>query len=244
MRVGIIRPDSSLHDSELATDFHFVLAQQCLASEAYSTYYREAAERGEFVLLDNGAAELGRSVSAEDLLKACELINPSVVVAPDVLFDSDATIFRTMQFLGRVGGRYKVMAVPQGRNDEDYLETFHLFNQQSSIAWLGLTKYATPAFGSRVALLKIIEPIVDKPCHLLGLWYDALELLEEKQFSFAKSTDSSRPVKLALQGLHMLEHKRYTKDPALQFFEHVLTEEERALAISNAHCFISLAGGL
>lgn len=236
MKVAIIRPDAHLEDPRLQTDFHLVLAQQVLASKDYLAYYQQAIARGNFVILDNDAAELGQATSDDLLLEAAELLRPHVVVAPDVLFDTEQTLARTNSFLKQAKS-LTVMAVPQGKTAKSYLECFEAFNKDSRVQWLGITKYCVPAFPCRLDVLSRISSL--KPCHLLGMPQVPWDLAKEKRCKFAVSNDSSVPIRMALQDLpldYYSMRKHYDS-----FFDQVLTEDQLSLAINNVRKYINLA---
>ncbi len=199
-----------------STKYHLALAHLCLESEIYRNFYWQRRKRGEFVILDNGCAEKGSSISSEQLVMLAFDIRPNVLVCPDVLRDTDATLTATNRFLDRYAARLKalnidLMAVPQGTNAIDWDRSFIWFNADPTISWLGISKYVVGAFPTRLAALRLIDGRVRKKCHLLGMVDDPLAVVDERKFRFVKSTDSAIPVKMGMQGLTLDDWPKYKR---------------------------------
>ena len=206
-RVAIICPTKAL--DIFSTDTHLVLSQYYKAIPAYREFYlKRRASSQDFIMLDNGAAELKASVEGLSVLDiACEL-KPNVVVAPDIIYRKEATLLGTKAFLDAHYKELKslgikIMGVPQGDNIPEWLECYREFNKDSRISWLGISMFYTPKFGKRVEILKAIKATVKKPCHLLGLWNNPYDLLEERCYDFVKSVDTAKPVEFAMEGLSL-----------------------------------------
>jgi hypothetical protein len=222
MKAAIICPTSMLEwlQKEFNPHFHLVLAQVYLKDKQYARFFQERREAGDEILLDQGAAERGASIEADKLMKVVRSLKPTTVVAPDVIYDSVSTVFRTGKFLKTnlaelQGLRVKVMAVPQGEDNTTYLHCFEMFNVAGNVDQLGISKFYAPRFVERARLLHIIREQVKKPCHLLGVWDDVSSLVEEK-LDFITSVDTAKPIKLGLQGLSLSEAER--RKPMPDFF--------------------------
>ena len=88
----VISPLSNLEPMKLG-DRLFVLAHLWMQDAGYRRFVRMWQDENPdgWITLDNSAAE--RSLVTEDvLIKICHELMPSEVIAPDVLFDKDATI--------------------------------------------------------------------------------------------------------------------------------------------------------
>ncbi len=104
---------------------HLILADKVLADSEYRDNYLERKHAGEYIILDNGAAENGVSLGSEELLEAARLVEADEIVAPDVLEDSQATIEQTESFLSEMAERLRrtklrIMVVPQGTNGYEW----------------------------------------------------------------------------------------------------------------------------
>ena len=103
MKLAHIVPTSYLDKFDLITnsDFHMVLAHQVLKDELYASFFFEQSKKSKYVLLGNSAFEFGDAIDDLILTKAIEKINPTEFILPDVLFDSESTYKRTINFLNK-----------------------------------------------------------------------------------------------------------------------------------------------
>jgi hypothetical protein len=228
---------------EFNPHFHLVLAQVYLKDDAYAEFFRGRVVNGDEVLLDQGAAELGAAIKAEHLIKVVRELRPSIVVAPDVVYVSVETIYRTRMFLQDYLGELKslgvkVLAVPQGEDVPSYCKCFRLFNSAQEIDWLGISKFYHIKFRGRTELLSLVKNEVAKPCHLLGVYNKVSDLSEEK-FSFIKSVDTAKPIKLGLQGLSLGETDK--RQPMSDFFSRPPTN--LGLVKQNIEEYLSIVEG-
>lgn len=213
IKLAIIPPIAYLND--FSTDYHLVLAH-LLKYPAYFNYYLKRVQAGDTVIMDNGAAEQGTAIADSELFQLAESLRPSILVCPDSLFDSTETISRTSAFLDSyariLGGLgIELMGVPQGKTQDDWMEAFAMFNGDSRLKWLGISKYIVGAFPRRLDALEVIKGVVNKKCHLLGMSEDVEAVFDEKEFPFVQSTDTAVPVKLGMQGLTMDEYNQRVK---------------------------------
>lgn len=217
-RVAVICP-TSLQET-YSTNCHLVLSQYYRKLKDYREFFLKRQQRGDFIILDNGAAELKTSVEGFSVIDIARELKPTVVVAPDAIYKSQLTMSMTDVFLKTNwfeldALNIKVMGVPQGENQEEWLECYNKFNNDPHIAWLGISMFYTPKFNKRLEVLKMIAPTVKKPCHLLGLWDNPFELLEERKFDFVQSVDTAKPIEFAMEGLTLEEwakHKHIDDD--------------------------------
>jgi len=80
-------------------DIHYALAHECLVSQESVEFYRDSSK---FVILDNGADELGEGMRGTEYLRLVSEIQPDVVILPDVLSNGFETRERGLQFLSEV----------------------------------------------------------------------------------------------------------------------------------------------
>jgi len=208
MRAAVICPTALLEwvQSEFQPHFHFVLAQVYLQDRKYADFFLKRRAAGDDMILDQGAAELGAAIDEASIMTVVRELKPTIVVAPDVVYNSVETVFRTAAFVKVYGEELrelgvKVMAVPQGETNERYLDCFKWFNDSPKVDWLGISRFYHDRFDGRAGLLSLIGNDVKKPCHLLGVGGSVYDLAQERKYSFAKSTDTARPVRLGLEGL-------------------------------------------
>jgi hypothetical protein len=101
-----------------------------------------------WITLDNSAAE--RALVTEDvLIQVVKELAPSEVIAPDVLFDKDATIANAIKFRDRMSEEHlldttDIFFCPQGKTKEDWLECYEWGLSQDWISTIGFSKIAVP----------------------------------------------------------------------------------------------------
>ncbi len=215
-QVAVIAPTSLLDwlQSQFQLTFHLVLTKRCLEDVAYMAFYRKRRLEGDFLILDNSAAEVKAAIEGSSMMDVAKELCPSIVVAPDVIYNKNETLKRTEGFLKKYWFDLKdldikVMAVPQGGSSEEWYDCYQKFNSDPHIDWLGISMFYTPKFNQRLEVLKLIASTVHKPCHLLGLWDNPYDLLGERKFDFVKSVDTAKPIEFALEGLTLADWARH-----------------------------------
>jgi hypothetical protein len=118
MKYALITPPAGFRFvTEYHLGYHFVLSQYC-TDYKYLKFYQRMHEYGHFIMLDNGAAELGASIDISLVIKAAEAVGADEIIMPDVLDDFTGTLSRTSQAVDLVPLKQRAM-VPQGK---DWLE--------------------------------------------------------------------------------------------------------------------------
>ena len=128
----------------------FVLAHLWVQSEEYRNFIYEQMDEDieRWITLDNSAAE--RALVTEDvLIQVVQELAPSEVIAPDVLFDKDATIANAIKFRDRLEAEdllytTDIFFCPQGKTKEDWLEAYQWGLEQDWIQTIGFSKIAVP----------------------------------------------------------------------------------------------------
>ena len=171
MKLAIIQPTSTLGSIGAWNDYHLCLAQQVLKDQEYTEFYRDLKQRGDFIILDNGKAE-GVSLTDEELLEAVNRLDPTVVVAPDIIGQGAESLEVTLDFLDWMDTRSSVavMGIPHlnGQDVDSFYRHFEILEADSRITMIGISKYAVPEGMSRVLLVEGIQSSLT-PIHLLGL---------------------------------------------------------------------------
>lgn len=156
IKICVITPISHLEEyaslGEMDMSLSHIILEDSERGRQYAEYYKRQREAGRFVLLDNSAFELeqqGKGLDPDPVLDAAEITNPSEVIATDVLFDGQATIESTNRFIERmrergVLGKYKVMAVPQGKSVEEWWECYEHLIEHPEVDTIGLSKLSVP----------------------------------------------------------------------------------------------------
>jgi len=253
MKAALISPTEFLGDVQPYSDYHLCLTHKVIFDRRYCDFYRERSKRGDYIILDNSAAERNaRGLPLKDIALAAVLIKPSVVVLPDYLFDSDRTLDELesalrspqLRFLRRVIPDIKLAVVVQGVDPADWMECFDILNDnRNGIDVLGIPMLTTHLFGSRLIALNKISRRVKKQCHLLGFWHGVPldEIREEAKFDFVLGVDTSKPVRLAVGGRELSAWTTLEKDR--NFIDNKHNNIDLELLRRNCEGFVDLCKG-
>ncbi len=253
MKAALISPTEFLDDIQPYSNYHLVLTHKVIFDHKYQEFYKKRSKAGDFIILDNSAAEKkGRSVPLKDVVLAALLIRPQVVFLPDYLFDSNRTLDELenalrsphLRFMYSVIPDIKFAAVVQGIDPDDWLECFHILNDRNNgIDFLGIPMLTSYLFGSRYEALRKIAKRVKKQCHLLGVWKGTQldELKKEREFDFITGVDTSKPVKLAAKGRTLEQWTSLEKDR--DFIDRKHGDIDLELLQANCEGFVELCKG-
>ena len=145
----VISPVSNLEPMKMGNRI-FVLAHLWVQFPHYREFIYSLIdeETDRWITLDNSAAE--RALVTEDvLIQVVKDLAPSEVIAPDVLFDKDATIANAIKFRDRMEAEdllesTEIFFCPQGKTKEDWLEAYQWGLEQDWIHTIGFSKIAVP----------------------------------------------------------------------------------------------------
>lgn len=193
----------------------------------YLEYYRG---RNELKILDNGLFENEVAEESLGLIIKALMIKADVVIAPDVLYDAEATIEGARDFAHMVlrvahKRQFKIMAVPHGKSPEEYLYCYKELVNDAAIDMIGLSILSlAKSFEMYTGTTSIhVNRIVginylwsqgafhpQKWHHLLGLGDRPDELAAYRHIDNIKSNDTSSPV------LHGLRGRAYLEDGSIE----------------------------
>ncbi len=225
----VISPISNLEPMKLG-DRIFALSHLWVQFPEYRKFILEQQKEGKFITLDNSAAE--RALVTEDILiDICHVLLPNEVIAPDVLFDKDATIANAISFRDRMEKEgllnlIQIFFCPQGKTKQDWLEAYEWGINQDWISVIGFSKIAVPnawldSFSDDQGIKEARHMAYDwlkekrlliKPIHCLGQG-------DPTEFAYythpmMRSTDSVFPVFAASLGQDFkVDHKTRTPTP-------------------------------
>ena len=157
--------------------YHMALAHVLKTSAAVRRFYKEEAEGGSYVIMDNGVVETGEAAPAADLLRIARRLGLSEVIAPDVIGQADETLRLSREMVDMVSAvpdAPAVMVVPQGSSRGEWRRCLW-----EMVSWkaecIGISRFArahTPDRGS------LIEDVIRTgwvgDIHLLGCPEDPL----------------------------------------------------------------------
>ena len=222
---------SSLGDCEMALT-HLVLSDAGFHHSEYVTqnyvkYFKTKSQEGKFIILDNSAYEIGNleksnasgsGLGPELVLRAAEILEPSIVICQDVLCDKDATLEATKYFINQVKkkglfAKFQLMGVPQGRTKDEWLSCYEEMLKIPEINQIGFSKISVPVSflqdqkspgcvtAARLLCTGAVDELfkVKKPAHLLGGDNKlAHELSQQARYKWIRSNDSSAAVQYGI----------------------------------------------
>lgn len=226
MKLAFITPTAYLHKYSAQGDLYLALAHLIddNGENDYARFHRRESEKGRKVILDNGLFE-GAQVSSDSLIRRARTIKAHTVCAPDVLYDSKATIKEFKQFIRlkhEHGLVCNIMGIPQADNPADWWDCFQFMDLHPECNLIGLSILSIPkAFrdsvgdtdkpitNSRVHLIRQLHSFSRlsghriTPCHLLGLGESYRDIIEAKRLlpNDIVSNDSSSAFVHGMRGV-------------------------------------------
>lgn len=179
---------------------------------------RGAQDPQHTTILDNGVIELGEAAE-EALLKTLEIIEPDIIIVPDVFQRAEPTMQnyeRWLDMLPDVMPHIRnIMIVPQGRDVAEWCYCAYnmimLSYAQGLTPLIGVPKVLDqdaeePTNTGRYAALcwmRDFDPDLIQRVHLLGIWESTPQLLRVLQeFPEVQGVDSTLPYAHATYGLN------------------------------------------
>lgn len=202
-RVAHIVPVSHLEDT-VSNQYHMCLAH-LIDDENYREHFKRMSKLNKFILMDNGAAE-GVQLTPEELMRAYEIINPTEIILPDILYKAGDTIQKSFNFLELfekrgLNKKYGVMAVPQGEDEGDWTACACIFVKDPRIDTIGIPKHLVYSWNNKCARVKacdILEKLFNKydrkdmEVHLLGCNEGPLVVKSiHESYKFVRGCDSA-----------------------------------------------------
>lgn len=205
---------------ELTKDnhYHMCLAHLVLKNEEYAKFYRRMSDEGKYVLVDNGACE-GEKMNYDDLVKVYEIIRPTEIILPDVLFDFDETLDRTRYFLENYDlSKYKKMIVPQGEDSDGWKSCCEEMLKLKGISSIGIPKW----LGDRIDECKMLVGS-GKEIHLLGCNGNPSSILQCKKINpNVRGCDSAFAYLCSKAGEPIITEKTKRPDETIDFLNDTL----------------------
>lgn len=248
MKFFIISPLNHLDLMDLGNAGYFVLAQYYITDRKYREFVKRKRKEGNFVLLDNGVAE-GQLVTEDILIDVCKDLQPSEVIAPDILFDKDQTLSNLDSFLKRILDEkisgVQIMAVPQGHTKEDWLECYESILNKNQVCTIGFSKIGiSQAFLNMKSHDYIMEArhlciqelndlsLLKKPIHCLGAG-NPNEFKFYRNFPVIRSNDSNISIWSSINNISFYNDVFKRIPPSNDFFHYKMNSNQLKLAKSN-----------
>ena len=182
-----------------------VLAQYINEDPDYAEFYTRAHERGDFIIIDNGAAEHA-GLPFDQVLDAAERVGADEICMPDVLDDGPATVRATLEAAHLVPPR-KRMLIPQGKTWEEWVECLQQIEEIGGRS-IGIAKRYEALPSGRACALGFIHGLGltrKYDIHLLGFYEDPLRELSHIRARRMpiRGVDSGAPVAYAQHNMEL-----------------------------------------
>jgi hypothetical protein len=169
VKLALIPPRAHLEEAT-GTGYQLLLPQHCDDND-YFEFYRRRRACGDYLMLDNGAAE-GIPFAPEELLTIGMAYMVNEIVVPDVLRDMATTRQLAVEFesLAVRCPQFNYMAVVQGRTMDELRACADVLGDIDYIDTLAIPRHVetTAGLGARAELVRHIFNEVGTPIHLLG----------------------------------------------------------------------------
>jgi hypothetical protein len=212
----IITPTSYLEEYASQSETHLVLAHIVDTNPIYADFYKRMSDRGDRVIMDNGAFELGGSYEPSKLIDLGYKCGADALVLPD--YPGQSAIV-TVLAAERLASEFKTAGfstffVPQGEvgDLEDWIAAYQYAAQSINIDIIGMSILGIPnalpyipKSYARVVMTQILKDrgiFADKFHHYLGLnGAPNVEIPALISMGALNSCDSSGPIWSGINGI-------------------------------------------
>lgn len=178
--VGPIAVLEHLQSSGTLGGYLLLLAHDVLAHPRGYTKlvkYAFSAHKGKcFIIMDNSTIELGKPMSANEVIEAALIVNADCVVLPDVPGDFDATkALIKKDFDAFQDAGISIMKIPQGKDSAHLVACVDWMYEEVQVIgdtdYWGVPRWITNEIGSRKPIIQYINVRTSYKCsiHLLGM---------------------------------------------------------------------------
>lgn len=213
----VIAPTAYLDEYATQSPTHLVLAHIVDTNPEYANFYREMSDRGDRIIMDNGAFELGQSYEPSKLVELGHICGADAIVLPDYPGKRSAlTLNAAVELLPILKDEgFKSMLVPQSEigDLEDWITAYEWAAEHPDIDIIGLSilgmPNALPHIPKSYARVVLTQLLIDRGIfnfdkyhHYLGLNAGpALEIPPLIEMGALNSCDSSGPVWCGINGI-------------------------------------------
>jgi len=212
----VIAPIAYLEEYATQSPTHLVLAHIVDTNPIYAAFYREMSERGDRIIMDNGAFELGQSYEPTKLVELGHICGADAIVLPDYPGKRSAITCNAavalLPYLKDEG--FKSMFVPQSAigDLEDWITAYEWAAEHPDIDIIGMSilgiPNALPHIPKSYARVVLTQLLIDREIfnhnkyhHYLGLnSAPNVEIPSLILMDALSSCDSSGPVWSAING--------------------------------------------
>lgn len=185
-------------------NYNLLLVQEVL--EDLGLFNSVFFDHESFNILDNGVVETGQPADVRDMLRAAISCNASLVILPDVIENTNATLkvidltYPAYRDIFK-GTRIKYMAVPQGRDLQEFIFCAKRIHDICDVAMWGIPRSIVKQSGSRSAsIFHLNREYPQIPIHLLGFSNNMIDDVSCTRHMPVVGIDSSLPCLLGGAG--------------------------------------------
>lgn len=185
-------------------DYLLFLAHDILEHEAaYHELAGPISKETGFIILDNSTVELGLPMSAGDLIRAAEVVNPDCVVLPDVMRDADATIDATRTALLELSHHdIPLMKIVQGNDLASFTKCIVWMSFHVPGHYWAVPRWIANDFSSRLPIIRqVIGHDPEAKIHLLGMSRNLTDDIYCTKQDPVMGIDSANPIALGQSGV-------------------------------------------
>lgn len=143
-----IAPTAYLEEYATQSNTHLVLAHLVATDPIYTQFYREMSERGDLIILDNSAFELGESFTPAMLIELGHKVLAHAIVCPDYPYQAaSVTIDAARQWIPLFKQEgFDVFFVPQSNvgDLEDWIHCYDWASDNPNIDIIGMSILGIP----------------------------------------------------------------------------------------------------
>lgn len=212
----IIAPTAYLEQYATQSSRHLVLAHLVDTDPVYASFYRERSAQGDYIIMDNGAFELGESYPPERLIDLGNQCGADAIVLPDYPFQpAEKTVEAAKTWAPMIkDAGFRTMFVPQSEvgDFKGWVSGYTWASGNGDVDIIGMSILGIPNAMphipvpyARVVMTEVLQKMGlfadNKYHHYLGLNSGpALEIPPLLKMNALNSLDSSGPVWMAILG--------------------------------------------
>ncbi len=216
MQVGLIYPPALLKRYGAMTRYHLVLPH-LFQEKRYRDFYRKRSREGDYIILDNGAAE-DLEFGHKHLHTIAESVGAAEIVVPDALGHANDTIAKGLAFSRYTRTGYRYMMVAQGTTVNECVNTIDfIVNQCGYVTAIGIPRLLNHE--DRHARFKVAKFIEARgydlalEFHYLGADKHLDEVGYLAETGVGRGIDTSAPIYMAMEGLVLEDFDAYVSRP-------------------------------
>ncbi len=254
-------PTSLMKDSRIFNDYDYALVHLFEQSASYYYFFKESLSKGREVILDNSIFELGEAFNTGEYLRWIRELQPTWVIAPDVLEDGYKTVENAKDFKKQLKDwcpDSKLIGVAQGSNFGEFIMCYKQLIDVVKVDMVAIPfdfswfKELFPApskrfqqMGGRMRLLQILNDQMKEnpiPHHLLGCSLPQEFLYYSEHYPWIYSLDTSNPVVTGIKGIEYSVGGERTKPEQKlhELISFVPNQREYSRILNNIRSFRSI----